>query len=85
MRPKLSELCDINPQDLRTIKYEDAVLYIITELKASKVKLVDELMDYADRLHKDYDYLSTLNWKIQYLDRTIESRTQDYEEMINAQ
>ena len=83
MRPKLSELCKIKPHELRLLSHEEASLKIINLLKESRAEIALELKAYLERMCKDYDYLSSLNWKLQYIDRTIESREQDYEEMMS--
>lgn len=82
MRPPLSELCEINPKELRLLSHEQASLKILDALKESRHKLSNELMEICSSENSDYESLSALNYKVMYIDRAIESRTQDYEEMM---
>ena len=82
MRPQITELCNINPRELRLLTHEQASLKIIDALKDSKREMALELHKICSSDKKDYDILSSINYKIMYIDKAIEARVQDYEEMM---
>ena len=82
MRINLKELCGIDSIELRTLTHPEASKKIIDACIAEKDRLAIEL-NYIITNDKDgYEELSAINYKIMYLDRAINSRTQDYEEMM---
>lgn len=81
MRPRLSELIDININALKDQPHHEASITIINALKEAKDNLSQKLLsaDYT----KGYEELSEINYTIMYLDKAINSRQQDYEELIS--
>lgn len=81
-RPTIKELCGLDTHTLIGLPIEIATKTIIDALKDKKKELAIELHQAYTNSHNDHECVSALNYHIKYLDKAIEARTQDYEEMM---
>lgn len=84
-RPSIFELCGFDTTTLIDLPHPEALLKIISAMKVKRNSLAVEL----HQTHLDdttgYEEVCKINTRMMYLDKAIEARTQDYEEMLNAE
>ena len=83
MRMTLNQLCGIDATTLQDLTHVRASEKIIKACKARKLALSIELRDTNFNNVNDYEYLSSLNYRIMKLDQAINERQQDLEEVLN--
>lgn len=81
-RPTIKALCGFDTSTLIGLPIEEASKQIVNALLEKKKELAEELNEVHKARQYGYDYVATLNSKIMYIDKAIESRTQDYDEMM---
>ena len=82
MRPTLKQLCDINTGELRLLTHYEASKKIIDACIEKRSELAERLHKARLNDHDSYKVVSLLTAKIKYLNKAIESRTNDYNEMM---
>lgn len=81
-RPTIKALCGFDTSTLIGKPIEEASKEIVNALLEKKKELATELNEVHKTRKYGYDYVSTINTKIMYIDKAIEARTQDYDEMM---
>ena len=82
MRPTLKQLCDINTGELRLLPHHKASKKIIDACIEKRSELAERLHRARLNDHDSYKVVSLLTAKIKYLNKAIESRMADYNEMF---
>jgi len=84
-RPSLKKLCGIDTSKLQDKLHPEALKEIISSLKDERTSVAVQLYFAGKSANYGYEKICELNTKLMYLDKAIGSRTQDYEEMMNAE
>lgn len=82
MRPTIQDLCGMTTKGLQTKTKLNADMTIIAGLKMERIKLAEDIRD--SRFDEDvtYEELAGAQMRLKYLDKAINARTQDIEEMM---
>lgn len=84
-RPTTFELCGLITRTLIATPYPKALLKTISAMKSKRNELALKLHQAHIDDATGYETVCKLNTKMMYLDRAIEARTQDYEEMMGKE
>lgn len=81
IRPSIKELCGLDANTLIGLPHEVATKKIIDALQVRKEELAKELRQV--HLDKDYgyEYVSAINQKLLYVNKAIDARTKDFNEI----
>lgn len=81
-RPTTFELCGLDTTTLIGLQYHEALAEIISAMKKKRNGLAVRLYNAHMNDATGYEEVCKINTKMMYLDRAIEARSQDYEEMV---
>ncbi len=81
MRIPLEELCGIDTETLKYIPHCTSSKMIIDACIDKKQELADELKTIGEDPMANYENVAAINNHIKYLDKAINARIQDYEDM----
>lgn len=81
-RPTIFELCGLDTCTLQGVSHPEATIRIINALKTKRDEVANALCKAHINDGTGYERTCRLNTKLMYLDKAIEARTQDYEEMV---
>ncbi len=81
MRLSLKELCGIDTETLKVHQHHEASRIIIDACIDKKQELADEPRTIGEDPMANYESVAAINNHIKYLDKAINARIQDYEDM----
>ncbi len=81
MRISLKELCGIDTRPLKIFQHSEVSKMIIDACIDKKQELADELKTIGEDPMANYENVAAINNHIKYLNKAINARIQDYEDM----